>query len=97
MVAVERPHDLTSRAHRRVHVRFADPPGAESLATLEGLAGVEKLSVNGRDVSFTLHADVNEAMQIITRQPMESLDVERPSLEEIFLTFYGPSANGGEA
>jgi nucleosome binding factor SPN SPT16 subunit len=74
-----------------------NPPGAESLAALERLAGVEKLSVKNRDVSFTLHGDVNEAMHIITQQPMESLDVERPSLEEIFLTFYGSSANGGEA
>ncbi len=97
MVAVERPHDLTRKAHRRVHVRYESPLPAEVLQTLRQMPGVEKLAVNERDVSFTLHGDVNEAMQIVTAHPMESLDVERPSLEEIFLTYYGASGEGGAA
>ena len=97
MVAVERPHDLTRKAHRRVHVRYAAPLPADVLQTLGQTPGVEKLAVNDRDVSFTLHGDVNEAMGLVTAHQMESLDVERPSLEEIFLTYYGASGEGGAA
>jgi ABC-2 type transport system ATP-binding protein len=95
MVAVERPHDLTRRAHRRVHVRYTHPLPAEEIAALERILGVEKLAVNGQEISFTMAGDVNETMRVVQRHPMESLDVERPSLDEIFLTFYGPGANGG--
>lgn len=97
MVAVERPHDLTRKAHRRVHVRYETPLPPDALGMLERMPGVGKLVVSDRDVSFTLHGDVNETMRLVTAHAMESLDVERPSLEEIFLTFYGPSANGGAA
>ncbi len=95
MVAVERPHDLTRKAHRRVHVRYETPLPADMLQTLGQMPGVEKLGVNDRDISFTLHGDVNEAMGLVTAHQMESLDVERPSLEEIFLTYYGASGEGG--
>lgn len=97
MVAVERPHDLTGKAHRLVHVRYAAPLPAETREMLRLMPGVEKLAVNGHDVSFTLHGDINEAMGLVTAHPMESLDVERPSLEEIFLTYYGASGEGGAA
>jgi ABC-2 type transport system ATP-binding protein len=97
MVAVERPHDLTRKAHRRVHVRYESPLPAETVGALERMPGVEKLTVNDLDVSFSLYGSVNETMRLVTGHPMESLDVERPSLEEIFLTFYGPSGNGGVA
>ena len=96
MVAVERPHDLTSRAHRRVHARFRESPPPETLTALERLDGVEKFTVTGPEVSFSMYGDINEAMQLLTAHPLQSLDVERPSLEEIFLTFYGPSAGEDE-
>ncbi len=95
MVAVERPHDLTRRAHRRVHVRYTHPLPAGEVAALERIRGVEKLAVNGQEISFTMAGDVNETMRVVQRHPMESLDVERPSLDEIFLTFYGPGVSGG--
>ena len=97
MVAVERPHDLTRKAHRRVHVRYETPLPSDALERLGRMPGIEKLVANDRDISFTLHGDVNATMRLVTTYPMESLDVERPSLEEIFLTFYGPSADGGAA
>lgn len=97
MVAVERPHDLTRKAHRRVHVRYAAPLADETLERLRRMHGVEKLAVSGTEISFTLHGDVNEAMRLVTAHAMESLDVERPSLEEIFLTYYGASGEGGAA
>ncbi len=51
--------------------------------------------MNGQEISFTMAGDVNETMRVVQRHPMESLDVERPSLDEIFLTFYGPGVSGG--
>jgi ABC-2 type transport system ATP-binding protein len=97
MVAVERPHDLTSRAHRRVHARFREDVPPAVPAALERIAGIEKLAVHGPEVSFAMYGDINEAMRLVTAHPLASLDVERPSLEEIFLTFYGPSAGEDEA
>jgi ABC-2 type transport system ATP-binding protein len=95
MVAVERPHDLTNRAHRRVHVRFEAPLPDEARDMLARIQGVERLAINGPEARFVMRGDINEVMRLLTQHPMQSIDVERPSLEEIFLTFYGSSATGG--
>jgi ABC-2 type transport system ATP-binding protein len=97
LVAVEDPHELTGKAHRHARIEFGEMPSAEAIAAFERIAGVEQVQVEGARpiMRFTVAGDIDEVVKLLARHRVVSLDVERPTLEEIFLTFYGP--NGQEA
>ncbi len=98
MVAVENPHELTGRAHRHVRVELGAMPDADTIGMIGNVPGVEDLQADpDRPVlRFTVTRNMDEIVKLLARHPVVSLDVERPSLEEIFLTFYGPRENGGD-
>lgn len=95
MVAVEDPHDLTERAIRHVHVRLHEEAPKTLINNLNNLESVSNLVQNGTSLRFTLQSEPNDLLEMLTPYPMTSIDIERPSLEEIFLTFYGPAATNG--
>lgn len=100
LVAVEDPHELTGRAHRHVRVEFESPLSPDAVARLERIDGVADLVVEDRIARFTVHRNMDDVVKLLSGHSVRALDVERPSLEEIFMTFYGPSAenaNGGAA
>lgn len=97
LVAVEDPHALTERAMRHVHIRFDQIPSPEILHQLGQIDGVESLAIDGASVRFTLQRNANEMLQLIDHVPLTAIDIERPSLEEIFLSFYGPGAERNAA
>lgn len=97
MVAVEDPHELTGRAHRHVRVEFNSPLSEESLCHLTAMTGIDNLSAEDGIARFTVTSSINEVLAFLACQDVRALDVERPSLEEIFMTFYGPAENGGDA
>jgi ABC-2 type transport system ATP-binding protein len=99
MVAVEDPHDLTGRAHRHVRVELGSAVGTDIVAALDRIPGVEDLNADPAHpiLRFTVTRNMDDIVKLLARHDVVSLDVERPSLEEIFLTFYGPHANGAEA
>ena len=89
VVAVENPDALTSRTFRHVRVQF--PDAAALLPTyraLETMAGVENLRIEGTAVLFDAHGDLNPIMRLIAGTEIAGIDIERPSLEEVFLTYY---------
>ncbi|HLU34441.1 MAG TPA: ABC transporter ATP-binding protein [Thermomicrobiales bacterium] len=98
MVAVENPHELTGRAHRHVRVELGAMPDVDTIGMIGNVPGVEDLQADpDRPVlRFTVTRNMDEIVKLLARHPVVSLDVERPSLEEIFLTFYGPRENGGD-
>ena len=97
LVAVEDPHVLTGRAHRHARIEFGQIPGAEEIAAFGRIPGVHDLQVDADHpvMRFTITENMDDVVKLLARYPVVSLDIERPSLEEIFLTFYGP--NGQEA
>jgi ABC-2 type transport system ATP-binding protein len=97
MVAVEDPHVLTGRAHRHARIEFGQALGAEDIAAFERIPGINDVQMDeDRPIMrFTLAGDIDDLVKLMARYPIAALDIERPSLEEIFLTFYGP--NGQEA
>ncbi len=95
LVAVENPHDLTERAIRHVHIRFVDDVSTTLIHHLESQQGICNISVEGSSLRFTLHSNANELLATISPYPVVTIDIERPSLEEIFLTFYGLGQTGG--
>ena len=94
LIAVEDPHALTARALRRVQVRYSEHDVPADLSRIEHLAGVSHFSWQPPYLSFDYSGDANALVQTLAEHPLEMIDIERPSLEEIFLGYYG---NGGAA
>ncbi|HTT94265.1 MAG TPA: ABC transporter ATP-binding protein [Solirubrobacterales bacterium] len=86
LIAVERIADLLGRAQRRVTVRLDDEAGIEDLTRLPGVTDVEALDGG---VSFRCGGDLDPVVKALGRHHVTDLEVSRPSLEEVFIGYYG--------
>jgi ABC-2 type transport system ATP-binding protein len=91
LVDVEPTRSIVDKAFRHVTLTFDEPVDGRSFAALEG---VEDLEVDGTKLSFTLYSEPDAMVKLAAGHRLVGMEYERPSLEEIFLTYYGP--NGGE-
>ena len=91
LVAVEPTHRLVDKAFRHITLTFDGPVDARPFVALPG---VEGLKAEGPRLSFTLHSEPDGLVKLAARHRLVGMEYERPSLEEIFLTYYGQ--NGGE-
>jgi len=94
LVAVEDPTALTSKTFRHVRMQFPDNSGAPNgLAGIEArfsrLDGVEALKLDGATMTFDAHGDMNGVIRLAAQCDLVTMEIERPSLEEVFLTYYG--------
>jgi ABC-2 type transport system ATP-binding protein len=87
--AVERVDALTKVDFRWVTVRFRDPVSIGDLATVPGMTD---LQTDGSSVKFRLTGDFDPVLRAINGYYVEDLHVQEPTLEEIFLTYYGDTA-----
>jgi len=94
LVTVEPTHALVDKAFRHVRLTFDGPVDREPF---EKLHGVEDLEVEGSKALFTLYETPDEMVKLAARHRLISLEYERPSLEEIFLTYYGNQEDGGRS
>jgi ABC-2 type transport system ATP-binding protein len=86
IVEVASVRELTARAVRTVEVRVAgDPP----LEVLRSLAGVRELTLDGDVIRCRVVGDLDPFVKALARTHVIDLVSEKPSLEEIFLAFYG--------
>jgi ABC-2 type transport system ATP-binding protein len=74
------------KAFRHVILTFDGPVDARSF---DALPGVEGLKADGPRLSFTLHSEPDAMVKLAARHRLVGMEYERPSLEEIFLTYYG--------
>jgi ABC-2 type transport system ATP-binding protein len=86
LVAVEPTHRLVDKAFRHVTLTFDEPVDARPF---DALPGVEGLKAEGPSLSFTLHSEPDAMVKLAARHRLVGMEYERPSLEEIFLTYYG--------
>lgn len=90
LAAVETTAELTGKAFRHVRLAFARPPDPEPF---ERLYGVRDLKRDGSTLAFTLHSGPDELVRLAARTAEENeitdFEYERPSLEEVFLAYYG--------
>jgi ABC-2 type transport system ATP-binding protein len=91
LVAVETTDTLLNKAFRHVSLTFDKPVDPEPFAAL---AGVRDLEADGATLSFTLYDNLDEVVKLAARDRLVSMDYERPSLEEVFLEYYGGGENG---
>lgn len=86
VVEVAETQALIKRAVRRVMVRFKHPIDPGDLTQLPGVQFVDRAD----GASYLLHVtgDMDALIKTLAALPVSELDTERPSLEEIFLSYY---------
>jgi len=90
LVDVEPTPALTDKAFRHVRLTFDSPVDGKPFAALPG---VEDLKAEGPKLSFTLYSEPDEMVKLAAKHRLVNLEYEHPSLEEIFLTYYGGSGD----
>jgi ABC-2 type transport system ATP-binding protein len=86
IVEVAAVRDLTARAVRTVEVRITGEPPLDALRSLEG---VRDLHVDGDVIRCRVVGDLDPFVKALAATHVIDLVSEKPSLEEIFLAFYG--------
>lgn len=80
------PETLGHMDVRRIRVRFKDDVDE---AKLKDFPDVAEVTRERRDVfAFTVEGEIDGFIKTLAGFPVSDLDVERPSLEEIFLAYY---------
>jgi len=91
IVEVAEVKDLVSRNLRTMTMHFKRPTDGQSLARLPG---VSLLSVrDGTSVSLRIEGDLEPLVKALGAYPVSDLEIDRPSLEEVFLAFYEAGSN----
>jgi ABC-2 type transport system ATP-binding protein len=86
IVEIAETTSLTRRLLNRLTVRFKKPVDVTELGRLPG---VELLTGNGHtSVTLQVSGDMEKLVQALGQLPILDLESERPSLEEVFLTYY---------
>ncbi len=89
---VKRVSDLMRQDYRVVIVRLREP-GGENL--FSSLPFISNLHMNGREATFHLTGPFNPLLDSLRTVYVEDMDVVEPSLEDIFLTYYGDHPTNG--
>ncbi len=79
------PHELVSLAVRRVRARLRQPLPDGALAAVPGATDVQR---DGATVTVQIEGEMDGLIKALAAYPVVDLEIERPSLEEIFLTLY---------
>ncbi len=84
--AVERVSDLMRVNFHWVTLRFHQPVPAERLI---GIPGVTEVSAGDSSLKLRLSGDIDPVLRAVSDQYIVDVQTQEPSLEEIFLTYYG--------
>ena len=90
--AVERVSDLTHADFRWVTLELRD--GIQLAPTLEALEGVSEVKAEDGLLKLRLTGDFDPLLRALNEVYVVDLRVAEPSLEEIFLAFYGNNQEG---
>lgn len=86
VVEVAEIASLIGRALRRTSVRFKQPV---DIGPLTNVPGVTVLSQDdGTSVLLQVEGEMDGLIKALAAFPVSDFETERPSLEEIFLTYY---------
>jgi beta-exotoxin I transport system ATP-binding protein len=86
VVEVAETETLIQRAIRRVRIRFKQPVDVDFLSRVPG---VRLLSGDGgSNATVQIDGEMDPLIKALAGFPVSDIDIERPSLEEIFLAYY---------
>jgi ABC-2 type transport system ATP-binding protein len=91
--AIERVTDLTHAKFHWVTVQFRERVNPVVLSAIDGVS--ELSTVNGdHTMRFKLIGDHDALIKALSQQYVVRMETREPTLEEIFLTFYGDNGKG---
>lgn len=82
------PAQLVEMAMRLVHVRFREPVDP---SVLDAIEGVSLLAYDDGQVKLQVAGAMDALIRALAELPVQDLETERPSLEDIFLAYYEES------
>lgn len=91
LVDVARTAELTGRAIRHVIIGLAAPADPPLVERLRQLPEAKDVRTEGTAITLTVQGDPNALIRLLGSETIASIEIVRPSLEEMFLTFYGGS------
>jgi len=86
VVEVAEPATLIKRALRRANVRFKQPVDISPLANVPGVTVLSQ--DDGTSVLLQVEGEMDDLIKVLAAFPVSDFETDRPSLEEIFLTYY---------
>ncbi len=89
LVTVEDVRSLTGRSYRHVALEFAETVDAEEFRRLPGVIDLE---ADGRRLAFKATGALDPVIKHAARHTVVDVELTHPTLEEIFLTYYGEDA-----
>jgi ABC-2 type transport system ATP-binding protein len=95
--AVERVSDLTRVQFHWVTIRFRRPVDPVRLKGIPGVSDVSVEGAGGDTLRFRLSGDFDPVLRAVNDQYLTEVRIHEPSLEEIFLTYYGGGNGGGHS
>jgi ABC-2 type transport system ATP-binding protein len=87
------PSRLINMALRRIWVRFKEPVDPASLGDVEGIKLLSRS--NGLRVHLQVEGEMDGLIKALGAFPVSDVEMERPSLEEIFLAYYEAGGKEG--
>ncbi len=94
LLSVQRISDLASSGFKYVKLTLRDPQPALILANV---AGVEDVQAADNELSLRLTGDFDPLLRALTGYYVVNMHVQEPTLEEIFLNYYGDRLINGNA
>ena len=92
LVTVEDVGDLRARQVRMLDIHFAEPPRPDLFDALPGVSDVE---MNGDAARVRVTGSIDPVLKAAARFEVVDLQSHEPSLEDIFLTYYGEGRDHG--
>jgi ABC-2 type transport system ATP-binding protein len=86
LAAVEKVADMRGRAYHHVSIEFDAPVHGSEFASI---GGVSELETEGPRVSFKVSGPLDPVIKAAAHHTVVDMELTEPTLEEIFLTFYG--------
>jgi len=86
LVAVENVKDLKSRSLRHLEIHFARPVPREAFV---GVNGVRDVTMENGIMHCTVVGSLDAVIKAASAFPVDNIITHEPSLEEIFMSFYG--------
>lgn len=86
LVTVEPIESLLGKRFRFISLTFCEPVDPTPFARIPG---VTEVHVEGNSITLRASDSMDPIVKLAAEHPLLDLNVERPSLEDVFLTYYG--------
>ena len=93
LVTVADVGELMSRYMRTLELHFDGPAPA---AAFQGLTGVRKVAAHGESLSLSIEGRVDAVIKEAAKHTVVNIETHEPSLEDVFLAYFGPDSGQGQ-